>query len=118
MHLPKRSDEIAAAILRAADGKRPYSVDAGRLVGTDAYLLQSGERVIHLLNYNNEVPPSRAVVTLSAELATPQARFISPDLQPEERVLQAEGHENNRFVVDPLDTYALLVLPAKSGGKS
>lgn len=111
MRLPVRSEEIVAAIARATGGRFPYRVEAGRFVGTDAYLTRSGLRVIHLINYDNEHPVGPVAITLSEEWATPEARWISPDLSPEERVLPSEAPDGRRFVVDRLETYAMLVLP-------
>jgi len=108
MRLPERADDIAAAILRAAGGRLPYRVDAGRLVGTDAYVLASGRRVIHLLNYDNDNPVGSVSVTLSEALATDQAQLASPDRQPEEQPLASK---DNRLTIDRLDTYAVIVLP-------
>jgi hypothetical protein len=113
MRLPARSEEIAAAILRAAGGRLPYRVEAGRFVGTDAYLVKSGARVIHLLNYDNDTPSPPVAITLSDELAAREARLISPDMQPEERLLRAGGPGANRFEIGPVETYALLVLPER-----
>jgi len=110
MRLPARSEEIAAAILRATGGRLPYRVEAGRFVGTDGYQVISGARVIHLLNYDNESPSAPVAITLSDELATPQALLISPDVRPEERAIRAGG---NRFEIGCLDTYAALVLSSK-----
>jgi hypothetical protein len=113
MRLPERSEEIAAAILRAAGERLPYRVEAGRFIGTDAYIVKSGARVIHLLNYDNDTPSTPVAITLSDELAAREARLISPDAQPEERVLRAVGPGANRFEIGPIETYALLVIPER-----
>ncbi len=106
MRLPDRADEAAAAIIGAA-GRLPYRVDAPHTVGTDAYEVESGARVIHLLNYDNARPVRRVAVTLSHELAAPRARLLSPDLEPEEQTLEAD---DRTFIVDTLKAYAVLVL--------
>ena len=114
MHLPRRSDEIAEAVATAAGGRLPYHVDAGRFVGTDAYVLRSGVRTIHLLNYDNERPREQVTITLSGDLSVPQIRALSPDRKPEERMLRPQGSDANQFVLDRLETYAVLVLDRTS----
>ncbi len=87
-----------------------YPVEATPFVGTDAYEVTSGERVIHLLNYDNDDGKQAGPlkVRLRGDLAVPRAELVSPDTAPEARTLHADG---GAFVIDSLETYALLVLP-------
>jgi len=107
MRLPTRSAEIADAITTAVNDALPYTIEANRFVGTDAHLLASGAQVIHLLNYDNRNPIEDVVISLSPDLATNQARLISPDSEPMEYELEAE---DGQFIIDHLETYAMLVL--------
>jgi len=113
MRLPKRSDEIVAGMMAATGGKLPYKVHADRYVGTDAYLVASGERVIHLLNYDNKKRTGPLAVTVSEALAAERVRLVSPDRDPEECWLEAQNSSGDRFVLDGVDTYSLLVFPAQ-----
>ena len=115
MRLPERSEEIAAAIEQAAGGHLPYRLEAGRLVGTDAYRIRSGQRVVHLLNYDNDQPVGPLALHLSEALAVPQARLISLGASPEEATIRPEGDDGRCFIVDRLETYSMLVLSPASG---
>ena len=107
--LPERSDEIADAIVTAAGGALPCEVEANRFVGVDYYLLKTGERALHIINYDNQEAPTGAAITLPNEPATTRhAKLITPDASPEEREIRVE----DRIIVQDLDTYAILVLPA------
>ena len=108
MQLPERAAEIADGILRAAGSRLPYQVTATPFVGTDAYVVASGDRVIHLLNYDNEHAAAEVEIQLGPDLCAATVRLISPDDEPEQREIILE----DRLVrVGELRTYAALVLP-------
>ena len=104
--LPERADEIARAIRAATGGSLPVEVEANPFVGVHVYRVASGERVIHLLNYDNEAGTTGVAVALPD--APPSVRLVTPDADPEER----EAPVEDRIVIPDLETYALLVIPA------
>ena len=112
MHLPERADEIVDAILTACEDRLPYRVSASEFLGTDAYELRSGKRVIHLLNYDNENPLENVGVTLSEQLSATEAVLLTPDAEEVEEEKEELTGRGDFFFVGHLETYAILVLPA------
>ena len=75
-----------------------------------AAIPSSGDRVVHLLNYDNGQPLQAVRVRLAEHLSAPVVAVFSPDTDPEARELAVEAG-----VVDvgPLRTYAAVVIPGE-----
>ncbi|MBT4817125.1 MAG: hypothetical protein HON70_15590, partial [Lentisphaerae bacterium] len=84
------------------------SLDAGPYVGMEVYRAGGGERVIHLLNYDNETPLDSVSLGLEEGLRAECVRVLSPDWDCREAMVTMR---NGRVEFGPLETYAVVVVP-------
>lgn len=109
MHLPPRADELAKGILTAAPGQIPCTLEAGPYVAMEVYRSRGGERIIHLLNYDNETPLGSVSLRLGPTLSADTVRVLSPDWDLPEMIAATSC---GCVEFGPFETYAVVVLPA------
>jgi hypothetical protein len=109
-HLPEvmSSVQLAEAVEPLLPGGLPILVDAAPHVVIDLYELSSGDRTVHLVNYDNEKPLQSVTLTLGPPFSDySEVRYFSPDEDTENLKIQVQS---GTVAIPKLQTYGVILI--------
>jgi hypothetical protein len=104
----KSSVQLAETVKQLLPEGLPVSVAAAPHVVVDVFELSSGDRTIHMVNYDNEKPLQSLTLRLGPPFSDySEARYFSPDQGTEKLEIQVQ---NRKVTIPKLQTYGVLLI--------